>query len=278
MAAHDENVVWHPHPVTVAQRERLHGHRGVVLWFTGLSGSGKSTVAGALEEALHQQGVSTYLLDGDNVRHGLCSDLGFSDDDRKAYLLDPALLEQVYVSFHIISQTGNASKTNVDLWVIGITEGDTLLAEYLEADAELNLPDRADNVKLQDNIIKIGNHLARTFSDDAAAVSLGSYLRDFYEANPGYDGGSFLQVRLNPDKDLSSTATANGWDIPTMEAPTSATDPRPFTFRQPALVLYQAVPEPDSIALLVGGAIVAGMGFGVGGWRTSRRRPGGVTM
>lgn len=83
MAAHDENVVWHPHPVTVAQREQLHGHRGVVLWFTGLSGSGKSTVAGALEEALHQQGVSTYLLDGDNVRHGLCSDLGFSDEDRK---------------------------------------------------------------------------------------------------------------------------------------------------------------------------------------------------
>ena len=54
MAAHDENVVWHPHPVTVAAREQLHGHRGVVLWFTGLSGSGKSTVAGALEEALHQ--------------------------------------------------------------------------------------------------------------------------------------------------------------------------------------------------------------------------------
>ena len=83
MADHDENVVWHPHPVTVAAREQLHGHRGVVLWFTGLSGSGKSTVAGALEEALHQQGVSTYLLDGDNVRHGLCSDLGFSDEDRK---------------------------------------------------------------------------------------------------------------------------------------------------------------------------------------------------
>ena len=82
MAAHDENVVWHPHPVTVAQREQLHGHRGVVLWFTGLSGSGKSTVAGALEEALHQQGVSTYLLDGDNVRHGLNRDLGFTEADR----------------------------------------------------------------------------------------------------------------------------------------------------------------------------------------------------
>ncbi|KTR88045.1 adenylyl-sulfate kinase [Pantoea dispersa] len=83
MAQHDENVVWHDHPVTRTEREQQHGHRGVVLWFTGLSGSGKSTVAGALEQALHRLGVSTYLLDGDNVRHGLCRDLGFSDDDRK---------------------------------------------------------------------------------------------------------------------------------------------------------------------------------------------------
>ena len=82
-AAHDENVIWHDHALTREEREKQHGHQGVVLWFTGLSGSGKSTVAGALEQALHQLGVSTYLLDGDNVRHGLCRDLGFSDDDRK---------------------------------------------------------------------------------------------------------------------------------------------------------------------------------------------------
>lgn len=82
-AEHDENVIWHSHAVTRAEREQQHGHQGAVLWFTGLSGSGKSTVAGALEQALHQLGVSTYLLDGDNVRHGLCRDLGFSDDDRK---------------------------------------------------------------------------------------------------------------------------------------------------------------------------------------------------
>lgn len=79
----DENVVWHPHAVTRADRELQHSHKGAVLWFTGLSGSGKSTVAGALEQALHALGVSTYLLDGDNVRHGLCRDLGFSDDDRR---------------------------------------------------------------------------------------------------------------------------------------------------------------------------------------------------
>ncbi|WP_428943903.1 adenylyl-sulfate kinase [Pantoea sp. FN060301] len=82
-AEHDENVVWHSHAVTRAEREAQHGHQGVLLWFTGLSGSGKSTVAGALEQGLHRAGVSTYLLDGDNVRHGLCRDLGFSDADRK---------------------------------------------------------------------------------------------------------------------------------------------------------------------------------------------------
>ncbi|RWR01789.1 adenylylsulfate kinase [[Pantoea] beijingensis] len=80
---HDENVIWHPHAVTRTDREKQHGHRGVVLWFTGLSGSGKSTVAGALESALYPLGISTYLLDGDNVRHGLCRDLSFSDGDRK---------------------------------------------------------------------------------------------------------------------------------------------------------------------------------------------------
>ncbi|MCF3749938.1 adenylyl-sulfate kinase, partial [Salmonella enterica subsp. enterica serovar Weltevreden] len=78
MALHYQNVVWNSHPVTVDAREHLHGHRGVVLWFTGLYGSGKSTVAGGLEEALHQLGVSSYLLDGDNVRHGLCRDFVFS--------------------------------------------------------------------------------------------------------------------------------------------------------------------------------------------------------
>ncbi|CAK9885847.1 MAG: Adenylyl-sulfate kinase [Candidatus Erwinia impunctatus] len=83
MAEHEENIVWHPHVVTRHQREVRQGHKGVLLWFTGLSGSGKSTLAGALEQALYAEGINTYLLDGDNVRHGLCRDLGFSADDRK---------------------------------------------------------------------------------------------------------------------------------------------------------------------------------------------------
>jgi len=77
------NVVWHHATVTRERREEQHGHKSVVLWFTGLSGAGKSTLAHATEEKLHQMGCSTYVLDGDNVRHGLCGDLSFSDEDRK---------------------------------------------------------------------------------------------------------------------------------------------------------------------------------------------------
>ncbi|MGB0723116.1 MAG: adenylyl-sulfate kinase [Gammaproteobacteria bacterium] len=77
------NVVWHPSPVSQDTRARMKHQQPLVIWFTGLSASGKSTVAGAVEQILTQQGYHTYLLDGDNVRHGLCGDLGFSDDDRK---------------------------------------------------------------------------------------------------------------------------------------------------------------------------------------------------
>ncbi len=76
------NIVWHAGHVTRADREKLNGHKGFTLWFTGLSGSGKSTVAVAVEKALAERGVKTYILDGDNVRHGLNSNLGFSPEDR----------------------------------------------------------------------------------------------------------------------------------------------------------------------------------------------------
>lgn len=76
------NVVWHSHPVDQAVRAGQKSQRPLVIWFTGLSASGKSTIAGALEQILTRQGYHTYLLDGDNVRQGLCRDLGFSDEDR----------------------------------------------------------------------------------------------------------------------------------------------------------------------------------------------------
>lgn len=74
MASSDKpHVVWHDHSITREMRERRLRQRGCVIWFTGLSGCGKSTVANALEERLFSQGVSTFLLDGDNIRHGLCA-------------------------------------------------------------------------------------------------------------------------------------------------------------------------------------------------------------
>lgn len=76
------DVVWHKATVTRARREAQNGHRGAIIWFTGLSGAGKSTLAHAVEEHLHQRGCRTFVLDGDNVRHGLCGDLGFSAADR----------------------------------------------------------------------------------------------------------------------------------------------------------------------------------------------------
>lgn len=77
------NIVWHHATITKELRHQLNGHKSAVLWFTGLSGSGKSTLAHAVEERLYQLKCHTFVLDGDNVRHGLCSDLGFSSEDRK---------------------------------------------------------------------------------------------------------------------------------------------------------------------------------------------------
>jgi adenylylsulfate kinase len=78
----NSNLVWSETAVQKADRERLNGHGGAVVWLTGLSGSGKSTLASAVDQRLHKHGVRSYVLDGDNVRHGLCNDLGFSAQDR----------------------------------------------------------------------------------------------------------------------------------------------------------------------------------------------------
>ena len=78
-----ENIVWHTQTLSKEERGVLKHQRPCILWFTGLSGAGKSTVANALEQALHARGYHTYLLDGDNVRHGLNKNLGFTAEDRE---------------------------------------------------------------------------------------------------------------------------------------------------------------------------------------------------
>ncbi len=79
----EKNIVWHKQSVGRELREKANGHKGCVIWYTGLSGSGKSTVANEVEKSLLSLGVKSYLLDGDNVRHGLNSDLGFTKEDRE---------------------------------------------------------------------------------------------------------------------------------------------------------------------------------------------------
>lgn len=76
------NIVWHQGAVNRADREKMNGHKGATVWLTGLSGSGKSTIAVDLEKRLCERGVRTYILDGDNIRHGLNKNLGFSPEDR----------------------------------------------------------------------------------------------------------------------------------------------------------------------------------------------------
>lgn len=77
-----EHIVWHPASITKTDRQRLNRHKSFVLWFTGLSGSGKSTLANEVDRQLHSMGVRSYVLDGDNIRHGLNKGLGFSKEDR----------------------------------------------------------------------------------------------------------------------------------------------------------------------------------------------------
>ncbi len=99
---HDSCIVWHEHKVKRSDREKLKNQRGCVLWFTGLSGCGKSTIANMLEETLNKKGSHTYLLDGDNIRHGLSRGLGFSDEDRMENIKRVAEAAKLFVDAGII--------------------------------------------------------------------------------------------------------------------------------------------------------------------------------
>lgn len=116
MSEHEKssNVVWHNATVTRERRETLNGHRGGLFWFTGLSGAGKSTLAHSVEEMLYQNGYRTYVLDGDNVRHGLCADLAFSDEDRKENIRRIGHMSMLYVEAGIVVLTAFISPFRAD--------------------------------------------------------------------------------------------------------------------------------------------------------------------
>lgn len=101
--AEDRNITWHDHAVSREDMEKLNNHRGATVWFTGLSASGKSTVADYVARMLHSRGFRSAILDGDNVRHGLNSDLGFSPEDRTENIRRISEVAKLLTSFGIIN-------------------------------------------------------------------------------------------------------------------------------------------------------------------------------
>jgi adenylylsulfate kinase len=114
MTTNSTNVVWHHATVTRERREAQNGHKSCVLWFTGLSGAGKSTLAHAVEEQLHQLGCRTFVLDGDNVRHGLSSNLGFSEDDRRENIRRIGEAAKLMMEAGVIAMTAFISPFRAD--------------------------------------------------------------------------------------------------------------------------------------------------------------------
>jgi adenylylsulfate kinase len=108
------SVIWHAAAVSREQREKLNGHRGRVLWFTGLPSSGKSTIAHALEEKLYRMSCCTFVMDGDNLRHGLCSDLGFSMASRTENIRRIGEVARLFVEAGVIVLTAFVSPVRSD--------------------------------------------------------------------------------------------------------------------------------------------------------------------
>lgn len=106
--------MWHQASVTRERREKQNGHRSVLLWFTGLSGAGKSTIAHAVEDRLYQYACHTYVLDGDNVRHGLSKDLGFTDKDREENMRRIGEVTKLFLDAGVITLTAFISPFRAD--------------------------------------------------------------------------------------------------------------------------------------------------------------------
>ncbi|MFB4212259.1 adenylyl-sulfate kinase [Shouchella sp. JSM 1781072] len=109
-----ENLVWHDATITKEDRQRKNNHKSCLLWFTGLSGSGKSTLANALDQVLYNNGLNSYVLDGDNVRQGLNQDLGFTDEDRVENIRRIGEVSKLFVDAGTIVSTAFISPFQAD--------------------------------------------------------------------------------------------------------------------------------------------------------------------
>jgi len=108
------NIVWHQGAVNRDDREKVNGHKGATVWLTGLSGSGKSTIAVDLEKRLCERGVRTYILDGDNIRHGLNKNLGFSPEDRTENIRRIGEVAKLFTDAGIVAITAFISPYRAD--------------------------------------------------------------------------------------------------------------------------------------------------------------------
>lgn len=131
------NITWHHADVTREDRERINDHKSAVIWFTGLSGSGKSTLAHGVENALHGMGCRTYVLDGDNVRHGLNKNLGFSPDDRTENIRRIGEVAKLMANAGTITMTAFISPYRDDRNQARAVSEDSFIEVYVKASLEV---------------------------------------------------------------------------------------------------------------------------------------------
>jgi len=133
-----QDITWCPAVITAADRARLSGHAGRVIWLTGLPGSGKSTIARALESELYRQRKLVYVLDGDNMRHGLCSDLGFSPEDRKENIRRVGEVAKLLADAGLICIAAFISPYRADRQIVrGIMRREEFIEVYVNAPIEV---------------------------------------------------------------------------------------------------------------------------------------------
>ncbi len=128
------NITWHPTLLKKEDREKLNNHKAVVLWFTGLSGSGKSTLAQAVEGELYKRNCRTFVLDGDNIRHGLNKNLGFSPEDREENIRRIGEVASLFIQGGVIAMTAFISPYRADRGKARAIAGDDFIEIYVKCD------------------------------------------------------------------------------------------------------------------------------------------------
>ncbi|MFP4500337.1 MAG: adenylyl-sulfate kinase [Candidatus Hydrogenedentota bacterium] len=131
------NITWHDHAITTEDREKKNGHRACVIWFTGLSGSGKSTVAQEVNANLFDRGCQAFVLDGDNVRHGLNKDLGFSPEDREENIRRIGEVAKLFCEAGVIAMTAFISPYKADRDKVRAIVGDKFVEVHVHAALEI---------------------------------------------------------------------------------------------------------------------------------------------